>query len=172
MKISNAMNTVTTIALAAVVSLVAGGAQARHSSLDDALDTADALVAALDDVADIAADLEAKAKRQGRHADAAALDDVENSATVLAAKVERQIVYAILNGQSISYVKAQLSRLSSAFNLLNYDVDALRYIPYQLDNALAEVDYLKYDLADILNSSGRDRPDRPTRDDNRVVGGF
>lgn len=168
------MKTTFVIAIMGIMGIAATSsvAQASHSNQQLALETADALVATLLDVADIADTMSARAARQGRHSDAKALSDLEHSAALLAQKLDRQVVQALLDGKSFAYVKAQISRLSSAFNLVDSDAAKIRSMPYQLDDALLEADYLKYDLSDILAAGDRDRPGRPDRDDSRVVIGL
>lgn len=149
--------------LVTMLSLTAFTAQARTPAQNDALYTAQSLVGTLEDVQDLAANLAGKAQRRGNYSDAHALSNLVDSAEALAQKLVRNVVQPLIAGKSLSVVKAQLSRIQSNFSLLQSDVYEIDYLPYDLADLLDEVDYLKYDLKNILAAGDRGRDDRPTR---------
>lgn len=164
-----------TLVIAALVGLALPlTASARTPARDEALRTAQYLVATLVDIEDLAEDLSYDASRYDDRHDAYAYEKLADSAAALQQKVQRQIVYPLHYGESFAYVKAQLSRIQSSFNLLKRDAREVYDLDYEIEELLETVDYLKYDLTATLQAGDRGRPVRPEdgRDqpDDAVVG--
>src|SRR5688500_15979730 len=95
--------------IGAAVALGAAAAEARTSgstaARDQAIDTAEYLVATLVDIQDVASHLADRAARRGNAHDAHALDNVADSAATLEQKVVNQILYPLYDGATFAYVK-------------------------------------------------------------------
>ena len=169
------MKRIVTITLGTVIAFMAlivdAGTADAGTARDAALATADDLVAVLVDVQDLAGRLAVRAARRGDQHDAHALANVKRSAETLEQKVTRQIVLPLEDGATFAFVKAQVVRLSTAFELLADDADEVRRLPVDLADLIDEVEYLRQDLADGLARGDRDRPGRPGRDDHEVTQG-
>jgi hypothetical protein len=164
-----AMKRVTTLAFLATAGLAAFTAEARTPTQNQAIYTAQYLESTLVDLADAAEHASYDAARYGDRYEASVYADIADSADTLAEKVMRSVLIPLQQGQSSYVVKAQLQRIESAFQILKHDADALRYLDYDVEDLVLQVDYLKHDLLDVLSTGDRGRPGRDDGRDTVIV---